>query len=184
MKHRLPPLPLLLLFYTPGALAEEPTPGDEPVFPQRLSARDLLYACNASALTGVGRERRRYCAGFISGVEEAARLLRAGSGQGAYQRSCMPADVSSRRLADILYPLHRPEPVAAGRVRCTTGAPGTQQRVSLPGRGSSLMAQGVRAGIARAALWMSGFKQVLYPEGHMSGWQKAGFPQHRVTDGH
>lgn len=68
------------------------------VLPRHLTARDLLYACNASALSAVGRGRRQYCAGFVSGVEEALRLVE----DAPPQRSmCLPASVSARRLADV-----------------------------------------------------------------------------------
>jgi len=100
MKHRL--FPLMLCLLAPAAVPGESQPPDaDVVFPQRLSARELLYACTSSALTQVGRERRRYCAGFISGVEEAARLLQGRPGDEANARVCQPIDVSSRRLADI-----------------------------------------------------------------------------------
>ena len=36
---------------------------------------------------------------------------------------------------------------------------------------------GPRAGLAKAAFRLSGFEQILYLEGHMSGWKKAGLPQ-------
>jgi rhodanese-related sulfurtransferase len=35
---------------------------------------------------------------------------------------------------------------------------------------------GPRAGLAKAAFRLSGFGQILYLEGHMSGWKKAGLP--------
>jgi len=35
---------------------------------------------------------------------------------------------------------------------------------------------GPRAGVAKAAFRLSGFEQVLYLDGHMSGWKKAGLP--------
>ena len=95
------PLLLLLLLGPAVAFGEQQQDDSDVVFPQRLNARDLLYACNSSAITHVGRERRRYCAGFISGVEEAARLLQARHGDGGRARICLPLDVSSRRLADI-----------------------------------------------------------------------------------
>lgn len=70
----------------------------EPQFPQQQSARDLLTACASSRMTSTGRERRRYCAGFVSGVEEAERVLHPG---GAVERSfCTPPDVSASALAD------------------------------------------------------------------------------------
>lgn len=73
------------------------------VHPQQMSARDLLLTCSASKLTSPGRERRRYCDGFVSGVEEGARI---GSGQpGARPDICAPAEVTARRLAEayVLY---------------------------------------------------------------------------------
>jgi rhodanese-related sulfurtransferase len=36
---------------------------------------------------------------------------------------------------------------------------------------------GPRAGLAKAALRAAGFRKVLYLEGHMSGWKRAGLPQ-------
>jgi hypothetical protein len=93
---------LLLALLAPSVAPGEQQPADpDVVFPQRLSARELLYACNSSTITQVGRERRRYCAGFISGVEEAARLLQAERGGAGSASICLPLDVSSRRLADI-----------------------------------------------------------------------------------
>ena len=35
---------------------------------------------------------------------------------------------------------------------------------------------GPRAGIAKLALLLAGFTRVLYLEGHMQGWRKAGLP--------
>lgn len=37
-------------------------------------------------------------------------------------------------------------------------------------------AHGPRAGLGKFALLRAGFTQVLYLDGHMSGWYKAGFP--------
>ncbi|MEJ2323004.1 MAG: Rap1a/Tai family immunity protein [Gammaproteobacteria bacterium] len=70
----------------------------EPQFPQQQTARDLLRACASSRLTATGRERRRYCAGFVSGVEEAIRLLNL-SGRSRF-RLCTPEDVTAWALAD------------------------------------------------------------------------------------
>jgi hypothetical protein len=100
MKRRLSLLLLALLAPTVAPGEQQPADPDV-VFPQRLSAGELLYACNSSTITQVGRERRRYCAGFIGGVEEAARLLQAGRGDAGSARIRLPVDVSSRRLADI-----------------------------------------------------------------------------------
>ena len=92
---------LLLPLCTTIVIAQPQSQSNDTVFPQRLSAQDLLYTCNASALTARGRERRRYCAGFISGIEELARLLGAGKEYGGYQGLCMPANTSSRHLAKV-----------------------------------------------------------------------------------
>lgn len=70
----------------------------EPQFPQQQSAGDLLRACASSRLTSTGRERRRYCAGFVSGVEEAIRLL--GQGGQSGPRICTPPDVTASALAE------------------------------------------------------------------------------------
>jgi rhodanese-related sulfurtransferase len=43
-------------------------------------------------------------------------------------------------------------------------------------------AHGPRAGFAKAALRLSGYKRVLYLEGHMSAWKKAGLPQEMTPD--
>lgn len=68
-----------------------------PEFPQQQSAADLLYACASSGLTRLGRDRQRYCAGFVSGVEEAVRLLHA-SGRSEHPL-CTPPDISATTLA-------------------------------------------------------------------------------------
>ena len=69
----------------------------EPQFPQQQTAGELLRACASSRLTGTGRERRRYCDGFVSGVEEAERVLHPG---GESQRTfCTPARVTASDLA-------------------------------------------------------------------------------------
>lgn len=48
----------------------------ESFFPQQMSAQDLLTLCASSSLTANGRTRRRYCDGFVSGIEEGMRLYR------------------------------------------------------------------------------------------------------------
>ena len=70
----------------------------EPQFPQQQSAGDLLRACASSRLTSTGRERRRYCAGFVSGVEEAIRLL--APVDKSAPRICTPPDVTASALAE------------------------------------------------------------------------------------
>jgi len=88
----------------------------EPQFPQQQSAGDLLHACAASRLSGTGRGLRHYCAGFVSGVEEAVRLLRQ-DGR-IEQRVCTPPNLSASALAEVYVKYganHRgelPEPAA------------------------------------------------------------------------
>lgn len=93
-------LALVLLLAAVPALAHEVPEATalEPEFPQQQNAGDLLRACASSRLTAAGRERRRYCAGFVSGVEEAVRLL--GMGRAAGLRLCTPPDVTASALAD------------------------------------------------------------------------------------
>ena len=90
---------LIMLVLPPVALAQASEEEMEPQFPQQQSARDLLRACTASRYTRVGRERRRYCAGFVSGVEEAIRLLEH-TGKSEFQL-CTPAVVSASSLAEV-----------------------------------------------------------------------------------
>ena len=70
----------------------------EPEFPQQQSAGDMLMACASSGLSRIGRERRRYCAGFVSGVEEAVRLLRMDDQTSV--RICTPAGITASQLAE------------------------------------------------------------------------------------
>jgi hypothetical protein len=69
-----------------------------PEFPQQQTARDLLTACVSSSISNLGRARRNYCAGFVSGVEEAIRfksqLLLADS------RICPSRGITAQQLAD------------------------------------------------------------------------------------
>jgi hypothetical protein len=95
-----PILSLLIAFaLAPAAQAQAPEEQMEPQFPQQQSAGDLLQACASSRLSNVGRERRRYCAGFVSGVEEAIRLLE--HTDRSEFRLCTPANVSASALADV-----------------------------------------------------------------------------------
>ena len=68
------PFALLLVVAGPTALIAEDRETDmEARYPQQMSARNLLVTCASSSVTRIGRERRRYCAGFVSGVEEGVR---------------------------------------------------------------------------------------------------------------
>ncbi len=81
-----------------GAPAQE----SDKYFPQQLSANDLLASCVASSLSAAGRSRQRYCLGFVSGVEEAVRLLRVRGSSGAENAEppfCIPAGTTARELA-------------------------------------------------------------------------------------
>lgn len=101
-------LVLLAALTAPAGTGDEPPEEAEPIFPQRLSAGELLGYCASSAMTHLGRERRGYCAGFISGVEEATRLA---GGEGAERRICAAPDLTARSLADayIRYATRHPE---------------------------------------------------------------------------
>ena len=92
---------ILLLAFVPPLSATEQVPFEEmePQFPQKQSAGDILKACASSRMTSVGRERRRYCAGFVSGVEETVRLLHL-SGKSDL-RLCTPETVTASALADV-----------------------------------------------------------------------------------
>jgi len=72
----------------------------EEVLPMYLSAGGLLNDCAASSLTSLGRERRRFCAGFISGVEESMRLAQETSQNVGSDVICAPPNVSARQLAE------------------------------------------------------------------------------------
>lgn len=85
----------LMLLVTFGAMAEQ-----EDYFPEQMTARNLLKACASSSLTSIGRERQRYCHGFISGVEETERLLR-GELSAAPPMICLPHGKSASFYAGI-----------------------------------------------------------------------------------
>ena len=82
-----------------SALAKDETETSQPIFPQQLTARNLLSHCASSSLTDLGRTRQRYCWGFISGVEESVRLQLQKSPVTVAQKICVPEGVSSRNLA-------------------------------------------------------------------------------------
>jgi len=69
-------------------------------FPEQMTAQKLLFACASSSITAVGRERQRYCRGFVSGVEETERLLR-GELSAAPMLICLPHGKNSAFYADI-----------------------------------------------------------------------------------
>ncbi len=80
-------------------MANDETETNQPIFPQQLTARNLLTYCASSSLTDLGRTRQRYCWGFISGVEESMRLPQYALLQSTTSAICVPKGVSSRNLA-------------------------------------------------------------------------------------
>lgn len=95
------PMLFLGLLATTGLAAQE-SGGDEDVyFPQQLTASELLYACASSSLSNRGRERRRFCGGFISGVEESLRLLDARQGLAGPSGVCVPKGVSATTFGEM-----------------------------------------------------------------------------------
>ena len=94
------PLIVLILLGNPLlALAQEVAVEEEAGFPQKMNAQDLQRTCAASSLSDTGRQRRRYCVGFISGVEEGVRVLHK---QHMLEMSiCLPDKVSGRTLTNV-----------------------------------------------------------------------------------
>jgi len=72
----------------------------KPVFPQQMSAKDLMLLCASSSLTERGRLQRSYCNGFISGIEEGLRVHRLGVSADLPATVCVPPGTSSRTMSD------------------------------------------------------------------------------------
>ncbi len=88
---------LLFLLLPLSAMTHQQLDEIESQLPQQLSAKDLLIKCSSSLLTNRGRQNRLYCYGFVSGIEEAVRLL---NQQGKTDIPvCMPSGITARRLA-------------------------------------------------------------------------------------
>ena len=93
------PIVILTLLGTPPLATAQEIPVDEPYFPQQMSAQHLQRTCASSSLSDTGRQRRRYCVGFISGVEEGVRVLHQ---QHRLELSiCLPEKVSGRALTNV-----------------------------------------------------------------------------------
>ncbi|MEN8802295.1 MAG: Rap1a/Tai family immunity protein [Thiogranum sp.] len=60
-----------------------------------------MTACASSSLTRVGRERKKYCLGFVSAAEEAARLLAAHSPPGEKRDYCFPEGKTAGYFAEV-----------------------------------------------------------------------------------
>ena len=56
--------------------------------------------CASSALTAKGRIQRRYCDGFVSGIEEGMRLYALRNPGESGVAFCVPAGTSSRALSE------------------------------------------------------------------------------------
>lgn len=86
-----------LLGSVPGsALAQDA----EPLFPQQMSAEGLMVLCASSSLTAKGRLRRRYCDGFVSGIEEGLRVYSQQFPSQMPKSVCVPAGTSSRSMSE------------------------------------------------------------------------------------
>jgi hypothetical protein len=92
---------ILGLLLTGAVLAQEKPAAEEEYFPQQMTAKELLYACASSSLTRLGRERKKYCQGFVSGAEEAARLLATQSRGGNKRSYCFPQGKTAGYFAEV-----------------------------------------------------------------------------------
>ena len=88
---------ILIFFLINIAFAEEKT-SPENFFPQKMTAKDLMFACASSYMTSKGRQRQKYCSGFISGVEESTRLLK---GLTIEPKICLPKGRTASQYTDI-----------------------------------------------------------------------------------
>ncbi|MBW2451710.1 MAG: hypothetical protein JRF07_05050 [Deltaproteobacteria bacterium] len=89
------------LLVTVSVLAQEVPQRDESYFPQQMTAEELLYVCASSSLTRVGRERKKYCLGFVSAAEEAARLLAAQSPSTHKHGYCFPEGKTAGYFSEV-----------------------------------------------------------------------------------
>lgn len=72
----------------------------QPLFPQQMSASELLILCASSSLTAKGRLRRRYCDGFVSGVEEGLRAYWLQFPSPMSKTLCVPEGTNSRSMSE------------------------------------------------------------------------------------
>ena len=91
---------LLLAIMAFSINAAEPKTKEESFFPQQLTAKKLLLACNSSSLTDIGRKKQNYCLGFVSGVEEGLRAFRKEDGNSSSSSFCIPSKTKSKQLVD------------------------------------------------------------------------------------
>lgn len=86
-----------MLIFVNNTFAKEESPSKS-FFPQQMTAKELLVTCSSSYMTRSGRERKKYCSGFISGVEEATRLH---NKQASSPQICLPKGKTSSQYTDI-----------------------------------------------------------------------------------
>ncbi|MBF0265748.1 MAG: hypothetical protein HQL46_10785 [Gammaproteobacteria bacterium] len=79
--------------------ANENETENDKIFPQQLTAQELLYYCASSKLTPTGREKRKYCYGFVSGVEETERYLKGQSTHSKKPLICLPKEKTAYEYA-------------------------------------------------------------------------------------
>ena len=91
---------LTVLLASAPVSAEPRGGGSDTYFPQQLSARDLMVHCASSSMTDRGRQRQRYCMGFVSGVEESMRLLLPRPAHESRVQLCIPAGTTARQYKD------------------------------------------------------------------------------------
>ena len=89
-----------LMSVVPLLMAAAVMAEEERYFPEQMTAQKLLHACASSSMTATGRERQRYCYGFVSGVEETERLLR-GELSAAPPVVCLPHGKSASFYAGV-----------------------------------------------------------------------------------
>lgn len=89
------------LLASAASLAQDPTQEPEKYFPQQMTAKDLSLYCASSSMTDRGRQRQKYCSGFVSGVEEAVRLLAKQSASSQFSKICLPQGKNGRQFTDV-----------------------------------------------------------------------------------
>jgi len=89
---------VFLWLIAPPILSAEESVASDTIFPQKLTAGQLQVSCAASAMSATGRQRQRYCEGFLSGIEEGVRVLGLISRLETAPSLCVPADVSARKM--------------------------------------------------------------------------------------
>lgn len=89
--------PVILMFSLNIAFAEENSEW-ESFFPQQMTAKELMVTCTSSYMTSTGRQRKKYCSGFISGVEETTRMQ---NKHDITPKICLPKGKTSSQYTDI-----------------------------------------------------------------------------------